>query len=80
MNFLVLLKKMWPAIVDVVLHGVNITQYFKKNKTIFILSIGVIFLFISFLYMYEQAIMHGTISRSLEFKILHITQEKNNSK
>lgn len=77
MNILGILIKLWPALKDALLGGLNIGGYIKRNKTVFILSIALTICFLCFMYMYEQAWMHGVVSKSLESKLVEIAKQQN---
>lgn len=69
MNMFSILIKLWPAIKDTLLGGLNLSFYLKRNRAIAMLSLILAFVFGCFLYMYEQAFMHGAVSRSLQQEV-----------
>lgn len=69
MNMFSILIKLWPAIKDTLLGGLNFSFYLKRNRAIAMLCIALGLTLGCFFYMYEQAFMHGAVSRSLQEEI-----------
>lgn len=69
MNMFSILIKLWPAIKDTLLGGFNFSFYLKRNRAIAMLSIALAIVFGCFIYMYEQAFLHGATSRSLQEEV-----------
>lgn len=66
MSIISILFKLWPAIKDTLFGDINLSFYLKRNKAIAVLGIALLITFLSFLYVYEQAVMHGVRSKQLE--------------
>jgi Trk-type K+ transport system membrane component len=69
MNLFSILIKLWPAIKDTLLGGLNLSFYLKRNRAITMLCIALAISCGCFFYMYEQAFMHGAVSRSLQEEV-----------
>lgn len=69
MSIISILFKLWPAIKDTLFGDINLSFYLKRNKAIAVLGIALLITFLSFLYVYEQAVMHGVRSKQLEPKV-----------
>lgn len=65
-NLFTILIKLLPAIKDSFIGGYKFSFYLKKSKAIAMLLLALIITFVSFLYMMEQAVLHGTRSKILE--------------
>ena len=69
MNLFSILIKLWPAIKDTLLGGFNFSFYLKRNRAIAMLSIALAITLGCFFYIYEQAFLHGAVSRSLQEEV-----------
>lgn len=76
MELLKLFIRLFPAIKDAFIGGYNFSFYLRKNKAIFMLVLTMIVLFVSFLYMSEQAVLHGTHSKILEKEVIELNQKQ----
>lgn len=75
MNMFSILIKLWPAIKDTLLGGFNFSFYLKRNRAIAMLSIALAIVFGCFVYMYEQAFLHGATSRSLQEEVTALKKD-----
>ena len=65
MNIFSVLFKLWPAIKDTFFGGLNLSFYLRRNRAIAVTVLALIVTLFSMLFCYEQAFMHGVISKSL---------------
>lgn len=65
MNIFTVLLRLWPAIKDTFFGGLNLSFYLKRNRAIAVTFLAMIVTLISMLYCYEQAFMHGAVSKAL---------------
>lgn len=75
MNIFSVLLKLWPAIKDTFFGGLNLSFYLKRNKAIAMLMFALIVTFGSMLYYYEQAFMHGAVSKALSVELAEAKEE-----
>lgn len=71
MNIFSVLLKLWPAIKDTFFGGLNLSFYLKRNKAITMLVLALIVTLFSMFYYYEQAFMHGAVSKALSVELAH---------
>lgn len=71
-----ILIKLWPAIKDTLLGGLNFSFYLKRNRAIAMLGLALMITLGSFIYMYEQAFMHGATSRNLQEQLVSLKKPK----
>lgn len=66
MSKLTIILKLLPAIKDTLFGGLKLSFYLKKNKAITMLLLALTITFFGFFYIYEQAVMHGAVSKNLQ--------------
>lgn len=66
--------KLWPAIKDTLFGGVQFNAYFRRNKAIFMLLVAVTITFAALSYTYEQAFLHGAISKKKSQQIAELNK------
>ena len=76
MNVFSILVKLWPAIKDTLLGGMNFSFYLKRNRAIAMLGLALAITLGCFIYMYEQAFIHGATSRSLQEELATVVKPK----
>ncbi len=75
MNDLTILLKLWPAIKDAFFGGLEFSSYIRRNKLVMMLILSNAVTFCSFFYVYEEAFMHGAISKSKTELILNLKKQ-----
>lgn len=75
MNVFTILLKLWPAIKDTFFGGLEFSSYIRRNKVVMMLIFAVTITFCSFFYMYEEAFMHGAISKAKTEQIRILKKE-----
>lgn len=63
MNILSILFKLLPAVKDAFFGKSMAISYVRKNRAITMLFLALVITLLSFFYMYEQAFMHGVLSK-----------------
>lgn len=69
MNVFSILIKLWPAIKDTLLGGLDLSFYLKRNRAIAAMAVCIFVTLLAFVYTWEQAYMHGAVSKALQQKI-----------
>lgn len=64
MNVFTILLKLWPAIKDAFFGGLDFSSYIRRNKGVAMLLLALVVTFCAFLFIYEEAFMHGAISKA----------------
>lgn len=77
MNFLSILVKLWPAIRDVFFGNMGLKDYLGKNKPVAMLCLALAVTLSSFLYLYEEAFLHGSASKVKAAKIVALKNQLN---
>lgn len=75
MNALTILLKLWPAIKDTFFGGLEFSSYLRRNKATMMWVLAAIVSFCSFLFVYEEAFMHGAISKAKTEQIKMLNKE-----
>ena len=65
MGKLSILLKLLPAIKDAMFGGLKLSFYLKRNKVITMLCIALTITAFGLFYLFEQAVMHGHMSKKL---------------
>jgi len=75
MNFITILFKLWPAIKDTFFGGLDFTSYIRRNKVVMMLILALTVTFCSFFYLYEEAFIHGALSKAKSEQILILKKQ-----